>query len=138
MRSRSPNVTSTIRVTEDDCRNVSWRLVETTPHYRRYIGTGTHPASGVEITVQKTEYLAEDELLAVNAERRNDNDGRRWSEGTGSEKGGNVPMVHVASVPLNKFFAEIAPRLTEGDQDFSKWWLRQSRNLPFRTRNGNL
>lgn len=128
----------TTSLTADDCRNVSWRLVETTPHYRRYIGTGTHPVSGVEITVQKTEYLAEDDLRDINAARRNETDNTPWSSGAGSEKGGNVPMVHVASVPLNKFFAEIAPRLTEGDEDYSKWWLRQARNQLWRTRNGNL
>lgn len=131
-------MTSKIKLAEDDCRNVLWRLVEETPHFRRYIGTGTHPVSGVEITVQKTEYLAEDDLLSLNAARRNEMDGKRWSSGAGSEKGGNVPMVHVASIPLNKFFAEIAPRLTEGDSDYSKWWLRQEKNQPFRTRNGRV
>lgn len=129
---------TTTKLTADDCRNVTWRVVEETPHYRRSIGTGTHPQSGVPITVERTEFLAEDDLRDINAARRNETDGKRWSSGAGSDKGGNVPLVHVASVPLNKFFAEIAPRLTEGDEEFSRWWLRQDRNSLWRTRNGRV
>lgn len=128
---------SEIKLTEDDCRNVSWRLVEQTEDYRRYIGTGAHPVSGVEITVQKTEFLAEAGLLDANANARNETDGQRWSQGAGSDKNG-VPMVKVASIPLNKFYADFAPRLKEGDKDFSKWWLERDENNPFRTRNGSL
>lgn len=128
---------SEIKLTEDDCRNVSWRLAEQTEDYRRYIGTGTHPVSGVEITIQKTEFLAEAGLLDANATARNETDGQRWTQGAGSDKNG-VPMVKVASIPLNKFYADFAPRLKEGDKDFSKWWLERSENNPFRTRNGSL
>ena len=128
---------SEIKLTEDDCRNVSWRLVEQTEDYRRYIGTGTHPVSGVEITVQKTEFLAEAGLLDANSMARNETDGQRWSQGAGSDKNG-VPMVKVASIPLNKFYSDFAPRIKEGDKEFSKWWLSRSENNPFRTRNGSL
>jgi hypothetical protein len=131
-------VASTIRLTEDDVRNCTWTLDEVTPHYRRYIGHGTHPVTGAEITVQKTEFIAEDELLAQNASDRNETDGRRWSSGIGSDKGGNLPFVPVGRVPLNKFFAEVAPRMKAGDKDFMKWWLSQEENQPFRTRRGNL
>lgn len=130
---------SAIKLTEADCANVAWRIEETTPHYRRYVGKGTHPVTGQEIMVRKTEYLADQQLQDENAALRNEADGRRWSQGSGSEKGGNVPFVHVGRIPLNKFFAEIAPRLSvDNDQDFMKWWLSKDENQPFRTRRGNL
>lgn len=126
-----------IRLTEADVQNCTWQLVETTPDYRRYIGHGTHPVTGVEITVQKTEYLAEDALLARNAEERNDSDGQRWTQGSGSDKNG-VPLVKVASIPLNKFYSEFAAHEKDGDRDFARWWLEQEQNQPFRTRNGRV
>jgi len=127
----------TIQLTEDDVRNCTWTLEEVTPEYRRYVGRGTHPVSGAEIVVRKTEYLAEDALLARNADERNENDGRRWSQGSGSDRFG-VPLVKVASIPLNKFYADFAPRLKDGDKDFGRWWLEQSQNQPFRTRRGKV
>ena len=127
----------TVQLTEDDVRNCTWTLEEVTPEYRRYVGRGTHPVSGAPIVVRKTEYLAEDALLARNADERNENDNRRWSQGAGSDRNG-VPLVKVASVPLNKFYADFAPRLKEGDKDFGKWWLEQSQNQPFRTRRGKV
>lgn len=129
---------TSIRLTEEDCRGLSWEVVEVTPHYRRSIGRGHHPVTGVEITAQRTEYLAEDSLLEANQAARNEHDGVLWSAGMGSDKGGNVPLVHVASVPLNKFFADMAPKLREGDDDHAKWWLRRDENQPFRTRRGGV
>lgn len=126
-----------IQLTEDDVRNCAWSLVEQTPDYRRYIGHGTHPVTGAEITVQKTEFLAEDALLKRNAEARNESDNTRWSQGSGSDRFG-VPLVHVGSIPLNKYYAEIAPYQTVGDKDHLKWWLSRDENQPFRTRRGNL
>lgn len=126
---------SVIPLTSDDCRNVSWRLVEQTEDYRRYIGTGTHPVSGQEITVQKTEYLAEDALIKRNTYERNEADGRRWTQGAGSDKNG-VPLVKVGSVPLNKLYADFRGRFD--DRDFAKWWLERDENQPFRTRRGSL
>lgn len=128
---------ATIPLTEADVQNCTWQLVETTPDYRRYVGHGTHPVTGAEITVQKTEYLAEEALVARNAEERSENEGRRWSQGAGSDKNG-VPLVKVASIPLNKFYADFAPRAQDGDKDFAKWWLEQPANQPFRTRKGNI
>lgn len=127
----------TAQLTEADVQNCTWTLEEVTPDYRRYVGRGTHPVSGAPIVVRKTEYLAEDALLARNADERNDNDGRRWSQGSGSDRNG-VPLVKVASIPLNKFYAEFAARLQEGDKDFSRWWLEQDQNQPFRTRRGRV
>lgn len=127
-----------IKLSEEDCQNCSWHLVEQTEDYRRYVGHGTHPVTGAEITVQKTEFLGEDMLLKQNAESRNETDRTRWASGLGSEKGGNLPFIKVASVPLNKFYADIAPHLTEGDKDFTRWWLNNDKNQPFRTRRGKV
>lgn len=127
-----------LKLTAEDCRNVSWQLVEQTPDFRRYVGHGTHPVTGVPITVQKTEFLAEAELLRQNEAQRNANEGRSWSSGYGSEKGGNMPLVKVASTPLNVFFDQMAPRLKEGDQDFMKWFLNRDENQMYRTRKGTI
>lgn len=126
-----------IPLTADDCRNVSWRLVEQTEDYRRYIGTGTHPVSGQEITVQKTEFLAEAALLERNANERNETDNLRWSQGSGSDKNG-VPLVKVASIPLNKFIADFKDYTKDDDRDFAKWYLGREENQVFRTRRGKL
>jgi hypothetical protein len=126
-----------IKLTEDDVRNCTWTLDQVTPDYRRYVGRGTHPVTGVEIVVQKTEYLAENALMARNADERNETDNRRWTQGAGSDRNG-VPLVKVASIPLNKFYADFAPRLKEGDKDFGKWWLGRDENQPFRTRRGKV
>lgn len=128
----------TIKLTEADCQNVTWRVVETTPLYRISIGHGTHPVSGVEFTVERKEYLAEDTLLDLNAERRNNTANKRWSAGAGSEKNGNVPMIHVGSIPMNKFFADCADGVRTGDSDHLRWYLNRDENQPFRTRTGKL
>ena len=127
----------TVQLTADDVRNCTWTLEEVTPEYRRYVGRGTHPVSGAEIVVRKTEYLAEDALLARNADERNENDNRRWSQGSGSDRNG-VPLVKVASVPLNKCYADFRQHVQDGDKDFTRWWLEQDANQPFRTRRGNV
>lgn len=126
-----------VRLTEEDCRNVTWQLAEQTEDYRRYIGHGTHPVTGVPITVQKTEFLSEAALLDRNAAERNDTDNTRWTQGSGSDRNG-VPLVKVASVPLNKFYADVAPHLKDGDKDFLPWFLERDQNQPFRTRRGKL
>lgn len=128
----------TIKLTEADCQNVTWRVVETTPLYRLSVGHGTHPVTGIEFTVERKEFLAEDELLALNKERRNNTASKRWSSGAGSDKGGNMPMVHVGSVPLNKFMADCADGIRTGDADHLKWWLQRDENQVFRTREGKL
>lgn len=128
----------TTRLTEAEVQNCQWELVEQTPDFRRYIGKGTHPATGTPIVVQKTEYLYETALLKQAHEERMDNQNRRWSEGSGTEKGGNVPMVKVGSIPLNKYFAEVAPRLAEGDKDYLKWFWNNPENQAFRSREGKV
>lgn len=136
--SKSGNTRLTIKLTEADCQNVTWEVVEVTPEYRRSVGRGTHPISGVPIEVMRTEFLADDELQKLNAEERNARDSKPWSAGAGSEKGGNVPLIRVGRIPLNKLFSEIAPKMREGDKDHLKWWLNRDENQPFRTKSGKL
>lgn len=126
------------KLTEADCRNVTWQVVEVTPTYRRSVGRGTHPATGLPIEVMRTEFLADENIQALNAEERNSRDSKRWSSGTGSEMGGNVPMIRVARTPLNKFLSDIAPKMREGDEDHIRWWLNHENNAPFRTKSGRL
>lgn len=86
----------------------------------------------------RTEFLADEELQKLNTEERNSRDGKRWSAGAGSEKGGNVPLIRVGRIPMNKLLMEIAPKMREGDKDHLKWWLNREQNAPFRTRSGKL
>lgn len=128
----------TTKLTEAECQNVTWEVVEVTPTYRRSVGRGTHPVTNLPIEVMRTEFLADEALQTLNTEERNSRDGKRWSSGSGSEKGGNVPMIRVGRIPLNKMFAEIAPKMREGDEEHLKWWLNRDQNAPFRTRSGKL
>jgi hypothetical protein len=128
----------TTKLTEAECQNVTWQVVEVTPTYRRSVGHGTHPVSGVPIEVMRTEFLADESLQTLNAEERNSRDGKRWSQGAGSEKGGNVPMIRTARIPLNKLYSEIVPRMKQGDEEHLSWWLNRPENQPFRTKSGRL
>lgn len=76
---------------------------------------------------RKTENLVEAELLARNKESLNASHGQRFGDGK-----------VVASVPLNVFYRDIAPRLKEGDDDFAKWWLNNEKNRPYRTFRGTV
>ena len=125
-----------IQLTAADCANVRWTLVEVQDGFRRWIGKGTHPVTGVPIEVQKTEFLADEELVTLNTEERNNLSGRRWSSGSGSDKGGNLPMVRVARIPLNVWFNQLSGKVREGDRDHMKWALKSDAFKPFRTRDG--
>lgn len=131
-------MTSKISLTEADCQNVTWQVVETTPLYRRSIGRGTHPATGQPIEVMRTEFLADEDIQTLNAEERAARDSKPWSAGAGSDKGGNMPLVRVGRIPLNKLFSELAPHIREGDKDHLRWWLERPENAPFRTKSGKL
>lgn len=113
----------------------AWEVIEVTPLYRR---------SRLWIDrdegryVLRTEHFADEEIQALNAEERASRDGKRWSSGAGSEKGGNVPMIRIARTPTNKFMADVAPYLKEGDEDHFRWWLARDENSPFRTKSGKV
>ncbi len=127
---------STIRLTEADVRNCTWTVVGYDGHYRVSRGTGHHPVTGLPIEVMRREFMEEDGLLTLNTEERNSRDTKRWGEGAGSEKKGNVPFIRIARTPMNIFFDRLAPRIT--DRDHMKWWLGKDEALPFRTKSGNL
>lgn len=128
----------TIKLTEADCANVTWEVVETTPVFRRSIGRGAHPVTGLPIEVMRTEFLEDEGLQVLNTEERNSRDSKPWSAGAGTDRGGNMPMVRVGRIPLNKFFSEISEKMQQGDRDHLKWWLNRDENAPFRTKSGNL
>lgn len=134
----SQSVPLTIKLTEADCANVTWTVVEVADGWRRSIGRGTHPVTGTPIEVMRTEFLADEELQELNTAERNSRDSKAWSAGSGTDKGGNMPLIRVGRIPINKMLAEIAPKMREGDKDHLKWWLEQERNKPFRTKSGNL
>jgi len=127
-----------IKLTEADCSNVSWTFKGYDNGYRVSIGHGTHPVTGVEITVEKREPMFENDLIRLNTEERLSRDSKRWSAGAGTEKGGNVPMVRVARIPLNKLLADAADGIRTGDKDHLKWLLNSEAYLPFRTKSGKL
>jgi hypothetical protein len=133
-----PSNLTTIKLTEADCRNVAWEVVEITQTFRRSVGRGTHPVTGLPIEVMRTEFLEDEHLQALNTEERNSRDAKPWSSGAGSDKGGNMPMVRVGRIPLNKMYADLAAKMREGDKEHMRWWLNRDENQPFRTRSGKL
>lgn len=125
-----------IRLTEDQVQGLAWEVIEVTEDFRRSRAVyGRHP-DGTPVYAYRTETLAPAQFLEWNREQRNENEGRRWSDALGSEKGGNMPLIKVASIPLNVWFRDFQGRA--GDQDFKRWWLNKDENAPFRTRKGNL
>lgn len=88
--------------------------------------------------IMRTEHFADKDIQTLNTEERNSRDGKRWGIGAGSEKGGNVPMIRVARTPINKFMADAAPYIRQGDDEHLRWWLNSEAAQPFRTRSGRL
>jgi hypothetical protein len=80
------------------------------------------------IGFRKTENLVEESLLAQNRADLNDSYGKRFRDDAIGTK--------MASVPLNVFYRDVAPRLRDGDQDFMKWFLNHDNNRPYRTFRG--
>ena len=79
---------------------------------------------------RKTENLVEESLLKFNQESLNMSHGQRFRD---------EPMgTKMASIPLNIFYRDLAPRLKEGDQDFMKWFLNHGDNKPYRTFRGRV
>lgn len=100
----------------------AWELVEMTPSYKRYVCMIDDQGS----FATKTEYLANDALIAANQERFDDSIGRRFGEG------GQV----VARIPMNVLYGsehELNKKMVEGDWDHMRWWLNRDEAKPFRT-----
>lgn len=79
---------------------------------------------------RKTENLVEEELLARNQDSLNESHGKRFRD--------DAIGTRVASVPLNVFYRDLAPRLKDGDEDYVKWFLNSDQNRPYRTFRGRL
>jgi len=129
---------SVVRLSEDDVRNIpdsAYQLVGQNDDVRYWEAQVELP-NGLMGRIRKTEYIASDELLRFTEEARKESSGRRYTAGSGSDKGGNMPMVQTASIPPNVFFREIAPRRAAGDKDHLRWWLNQPENAKFRTTTG--
>lgn len=92
---------------------------------RRHYVYWVDKANGVGF--RKTENLVESDLLAVNKQRFDDSQTERFGDGK-----------VIASIPLNVFYRDFAKRLKEGDDDFTKWWLNNSDNRPYRTFRGRV
>lgn len=78
-------------------------------------------------TIRRTEYYAADTFMEANAARLRANDGARWKDGR-----------VVASVPMNIWAKDIAPRMRDGNTASLKRWLNDSRNRCFRTFKGRV
>ena len=123
-----------VRITEDDVRNIpasSYRLIDQGEDCRVWEADVELP-NGMKGRVRKTEYIASAELLAHTAELRKESSNKRYTHGLGSDKGGNMPFVQTASIPLSVFYQEIAPYKRTGDKDHLRWWLRQPQNVKYR------
>jgi hypothetical protein len=79
---------------------------------------------------RKTENLVEEELIARNQEDLKDSYGKRFKD--------DAVGTRMASVPLNVFYRDLAPRLKEGDSDYVKWFLNNEQNRPYRTFRGKV
>ena len=95
---------------------------------RRHYVYWVDKAKGVGF--RKTENLVEESLLAQNRESFNDSFGKRFRDDAVGTK--------IASVPLNVFYRDFAKRLKDGDEDFTKWWLDNEQNRPYRTFRGRV
>ena len=70
MRS-GPSKLTTIKLSEADVQNCSWTFLDESDGYRRWLGKGTHPVTGVPIEVIKTEALIDQAVQDLNTEERN-------------------------------------------------------------------
>lgn len=109
-------------VDPDEIRDGNWEVFEVTPEYRR-----SRLWLDDTQTIVRTEYLAEDDLIASNQQSLHDSQNQRFGDGK-----------VVARVPMHKWAREIAPRLQEGDDDFTKWWLNHENNRPYRSFRGRV
>lgn len=82
------------------------------------------------IGFRKTENAVEDELLKFNQESLNMSQGMRFRD--------DAIGTRMASVPLNIFYRDLAPRLKDGDEDYVKWFLNHNNNRPYRTFRGRV
>jgi hypothetical protein len=112
-------------VNPNDIHGGDWELVEITPEYRRsrlWLDDGNY--------ILRTEYIQDEELIALNQQEFNDSLTKRFNDSALGTK--------VASIPVNVFYRDIAPRLKEGDQDYMKWFLNHPDKRMYRTFRGKV
>ena len=95
---------------------------------RRYYVHWVDKAKGLGF--RKTENMVEEELLKFNKESLDNSYGKRFKDDAIGTK--------MASIPLNIFYRDLAPRLKEGDSDYVKWFLNNEQNRPYRTFRGKV
>ena len=106
-----------------DIHGGDWEVFEVTPEYRRsrlWISEDQY--------IQRTEFLADEQLIADNQQHFNDSIGRRWGDGQVA-----------ARIPLNVLFSsqsQLSQKAAEGDRDHLKWWLNSEAARPYRTFKG--
>lgn len=118
-----------IRSAENDALKAipddAWTLYQVTDTYRRYMcKIDDHR------TAFKTEYLGEDEILALNKQEFDDSHGKRFGDGR-----------VVARIPLNVLYNpanQIIEKQIEGDRDHLKWWLNSEAARPYRNFRGKV
>lgn len=113
-----------LRPDPGDIHGDAWEVYEVTPDYRRSRLWLDDTRTSCII---RTEHLADEALAESNRQQFNDSHGKRFGDGK-----------IVARVPLNKFYAELAAKIREGDKDHAKWWLNSDEARPFRTFRGRL
>ncbi len=102
-----------------------WEVYEVTPEYRRsrlWLDETRY--------IVRTEYLQDEELIELNRQEFNDSQTQRFKDDAVGTK--------VASIPLNRFYQDVAPRLKDGDKDFLPWYLDRSENRWMRTFRGTI
>lgn len=122
------------KITEEDAEAIphsAWRFAGQNEVCRYWEADVQLPGGKMGI-IRRTEYLESELLLKINAEMRKESTQQRYTAGMGSDKGGNMPMVHTASIPENVFHQELAPHIGAGDKDHLRWWIRQANNERFR------
>lgn len=82
------------------------------------------------LVFRKTENIVEDQLLEANRESLNESYGQRFKD--------DPVGTRVASIPLNVYYRDIAPRMKDGDRDFMRWFLNHDQNRPYRTFRGKV
>lgn len=108
-----------------DIHGGDWEVFEITPEYRRsrlWISEDQY--------IQRTEFLADEQLIADNQQHFNDSIGRRWGDGQVA-----------ARIPLNVLFSsksQIVEKAKEGDRDHLKWFLNSEACRPYRTFKGTV
>lgn len=106
-------------------RDDAWELIELTPYYRRYICWISREEGTYAL---KTEFLANDKLIADNQQHLHDSQGKRFGDGQ-----------VVARIPLNVLYSQqsqIMDKMREGDEDHLRWFLNSEKARPFRTFRG--